>query len=326
MIPFTYERAGDEGAALAASGRFIAGGTNLLDLMKLEVERPPALVDINPLPLTEIAGDGGGLRIGAMVRNAELAADGRVRRDWPLLSRAILAGASPQIRNRASTGGNLLQRTRCPYFYDLDSACNKRHPGSGCDAIGGRNRNLAILGTSDRCIATFPGDMAVALVALDARMEIAGASGNWTIPVADFHRLPGDAPERDTVLEPGELIRAVLLPAPTGGIHIYRKVRDRRSYAFALVSVALDLTVQDGRIARIALALGGVAAKPWRVPEAEAALTGTSGDAAAIDAAADIILREAKGFGDNDFKIPLVRRTLHAALGEALAARGEDAR
>ncbi|MBB1491158.1 MULTISPECIES: xanthine dehydrogenase family protein subunit M [unclassified Paracoccus (in: a-proteobacteria)] len=321
MIPFTYQRAGDEVAALAAQGRFIAGGTNLLDLMKLEIERPPALVDINPLPLAGISEEAEGLRIGAMVRNAELAADARVRRDWPLLSRAILSGASPQIRNRASTGGNLLQRTRCPYFYDLDARCNKREPGSGCDAIGGRNRNLAILGASENCIATFPGDMAVALVALDAQMEITSPSGVRTIPVAEFHRLPGDHPERDTVLEPGELIRAVLLPAPTGGIQIYRKVRDRRSYAFALVSVALDLTIEEGQIARLALAIGGVAAKPWRVPQAEAALTGTGGDAAAVDAAADIILQDAQGQGDNDFKIPLLRRTLHAAMRQALDGR-----
>lgn len=321
MIPFTYQRAGDEAAALAAEGRFIAGGTNLLDLMKLEVERPPALVDINPLPLAGISEDGAGLRIGAMVRNAELAADERVRRDWPLLARAILSGASPQIRNRASTGGNLLQRTRCPYFYDLDAACNKREPGLGCDAIGGRNRNLAILGASDNCIATFPGDMAVALVALDAQVEITSPSGVRVIPVADFHRLPGDSPERDTVLEDGELIRAVLLPAPTGGIQIYRKVRDRRSYAFALVSVALDLTIEEGRIARVALAIGGVAAKPWRVPEAEAALTGTTGDATAVDAAADIILRDARGQGDNDFKIPLLRRSLQAAMRQAIDGR-----
>lgn len=321
MIPFTYQRAGDEVAALAAEGRFIAGGTNLLDLMKLEIERPQALVDINPLPLSEITGDGAGLRIGAMVRNADLAADERVRRDWPLLSRAILSGASPQIRNRATTGGNLLQRTRCPYFYDLDAACNKREPGSGCDAIGGRNRNLAILGASDKCIATFPGDMAVALVALDAQVEIASPAGARTIPVAEFHRLPGDRPERDTTLEPGALIRAVLLPAPTGGIQIYRKVRDRRSYAFALVSVALDMTMEEDRIARVALAIGNVAHKPWRVPEAEAALVGTTGDAAAIDAAADIILRDAQGQGDNDFKIPLLRRTLHAAMRQAIDGR-----
>lgn len=321
MIPFTYQRAGDEVAALAAQGRFIAGGTNLLDLMKLEIERPQALVDINPLPLTGITEDGEGLRIGAMVRNAELAADERVRRNWPLLSRAILSGASPQIRNRASTGGNLLQRTRCPYFYDLDAACNKREPGSGCDAIGGRNRNLAILGASEKCIATYPGDMAVALVALDAQVEIASPSGTRTIPVAEFHRLPGDTPERDTVLEPGELIRAVLLPAPTGGVQIYRKVRDRRSYAFALVSVALDLTMKEGRIARLALAIGNVAHKPWRMPEAEAALVGTEGDDAAIEAAADIILAGAQGQGDNDFKIPLLRRTLRAAMRQAIDGR-----
>lgn len=321
MIPFTYQRAFDEATALAEQGRFIAGGTNLLDLMKLEVERPTALVDINPLPLTAVAEDGEGLRIDAMVRNADLAAHDRVRRDWPLLSRAILSGASPQIRNRASTGGNLLQRTRCPYFYDLDAACNKRAPGSGCDAIGGRNRNLAILGASPHCIATFPGDMAVALVALDAQVEIASASGSRTVPVAEFHRLPGDRPDRDTVLEPGELIRAVRLPAPTGGTQIYRKVRDRRSYAFALVSVALDVTIRDGRIARVALAIGNVAARPWRVPEAEAALVGTAGDTAAVDAAADIILRDARGQGDNDFKIPLVRRTLQATMRQALDGR-----
>lgn len=321
MRAFTYARAATPADAIGADGRLIAGGTNLLDLMKLEIETPDRLIDVNHIGLDEIApdgdGNGDGLRIGAMVRNADLAADDRVRRDWPLLSRALLAGASGQIRNRATTGGNLMQRTRCPYFYDLAAACNKRDPGTGCDALAGRNRNHAILGASDHCIATYPGDMAVALAALDAVVEIEGGGGARRVPVASFHRLPGDTPQRDTVLEPGELIRAVTLPAPTGGRQVYRKVRDRRSYAFALVSVAADVTVADGAITRAALALGGVAHRPWRDPDADALLVGRAPDAAAFAAAADAILREARGHGDNDFKIPLARRTLIAALAEA---------
>lgn len=317
MRPFTYTRAEDAAAALAAGGRFIAGGTNLLDLMKLQVETPDALVDINHVGLDAIAPEGEGLLVGALVRNADLAADPRVRRDWPLLSRAILAGASAQIRNRATTGGNLLQRTRCPYFYDLDTPCNKRHPGSGCSAQGGFNRGLAILGASEACIATFPGDMPVAMAALDAEIRIDGPNGARTLPAAGFHRLPGDTPERDTNLEPGELITGVALPAPTGGRQIYRKVRDRRSFAFALVSVAADVVMDGGTIRQARVALGGVAARPWMLPEAQALLEGQPPSAALFGRFADRLLAGAKGHGENDFKIPLARRTVIAVLTEA---------
>lgn len=317
MRPFTYTRAEDAAAALAAGGRFIAGGTNLLDLMKLQVETPDALVDINHVGLDAIAPEGEGLLVGALVRNADLAADSRVRRDWPLLSRAILAGASAQIRNRATTGGNLLQRTRCPYFYDLDTPCNKRQPGSGCSAQGGFNRGLAILGASEACIATFPGDMPVALAALDAEIRIDGPNGARTLPAAGFHRLPGDTPERDTNLEPGELITGVALPAPTGGRQIYRKVRDRRSFAFALVSVAADVVMDGGTIRQTRVALGGVAARPWMLPEAQALLEGQPPSAALFGRFADRLLAGAKGHGENDFKIPLARRTVIAVLTEA---------
>ena len=317
MRPFAYTRAEDAAAALAAGGRFIAGGTNLLDLMKLQVETPDALVDINHVGLDAIAPEGEGLLVGALVRNADLAADPRVRRDWPLLSRAILAGASAQIRNRATTGGNLLQRTRCPYFYDLDTPCNKRQPGSGCSAQGGFNRTLAILGASEACIATFPGDMPVAMAALDAEIRIDGPNGARTLPAAGFHRLPGDTPERDTNLEPGELITGVALPAPTGGRQIYRKVRDRRSFAFALVSVAADVVMDGGTIRQARVALGGVAARPWMLPEAQALLDGQPPSAALFGRFADRLLAGAKGHGENDFKIPLARRTVIAVLTEA---------
>lgn len=317
MRPFTYTRAEDAAAALAAGGRFIAGGTNLLDLMKLQVETPDALVDINHVGLDAIAPEGEGLLVGALVRNADLAADPRVRRDWPLLSRAILAGASAQIRNRATTGGNLLQRTRCPYFYDLDTPCNKRQPGSGCSAQGGFNRGLAIMGASEACIATFPGDMPVAMAALDAEIRIDGPNGARTLPAAGFHRLPGDTPERDTNLEPGELITGVALPAPTGGRQIYRKVRDRRSFAFALVSVAADVVMDGGTIRQARVALGGVAARPWMLPEAQALLEGQPPSAALFGRFADRLLAGAKGHGENDFKIPLARRTVIAVLTEA---------
>lgn len=317
MRPFTYTRADDAAAALAAGGRFIAGGTNLLDLMKLQVETPEALVDINHVGLDAIAPEGEGLLVGALVRNADLAADPRVRRDWPLLSRAILAGASAQIRNRATTGGNLLQRTRCPYFYDLDTPCNKRQPGSGCSAQGGFNRGLAILGASEACIATFPGDMPVAMAALDAEIRTDGPNGARTLPAAGFHRLPGDTPERDTNLEPGELITGVALPAPTGGRQIYRKVRDRRSFAFALVSVAADVVMDGGTIRQARVALGGVAARPWMLPEAQALLEGQPPSAALFGRFADRLLAGAKGHGENDFKIPLARRTVIAVLTEA---------
>ena len=325
MRPFSYSRASTVENALSTANRVIAGGTNLLDLMKHEIEVPDRLTDINHIGLEEIAPDADGLRIGALVRNADLAADQRVIRDWPLLSRAILAGASPQIRNRATTGGNLMQRTRCPYFYDISAACNKRVPGSGCDAIDGCNRNLAILGASEQCIATYPGDMAVALAALDATVHIVGSSGRRSVAQQDFHCFPGDTPGRDNVLEPGELIEFVTLPAPTGGRQVYRKVRDRRSYAFALVSVAADVTVTDGRIERAAFAIGSVAAKPWRDQKAEAMLTGQAPSRAAFEAAADHILNAARGYGDNEFKIPLVRRTIVAALAEACGIDAAEA-
>lgn len=318
MKAFDYTRAQTPAEAIGAPGRLIAGGTNLLDLMKLQVEMPDRLIDVNHIGLDRIETAGDGLRIGALVRNADLAADAAVRRDWPLLSRAILAGASGQIRNRATTGGNLMQRTRCYYFTDVDAPCNKRAPGSGCGAIGGVNRLHAILGASDACIATYPGDMAVALAALDTVVEVEGPQGAREIAVTDFHRLPGETPERDTNLRDGELIRAVRLPAPLGGRQVYRKVRDRRSYAFALVSVAAVVRMEGGRMATVRLACGGVAPRPWRVAEAEALLEGQAPSPDLFGRAADAILAGAKGQGDNDFKIPLLRRTLVATLSDAV--------
>ena len=320
MRAFDYARAGSVDDAAGSAAKLIAGGTNLLDLMKLEVETPDHLLDINRIGLDRIEQADGGLRIGALVTNADCAADAMVRRDYPLLARAILAGASPQLRNKATTGGNLCQRTRCHYFMDLDTRCNKRHPGSGCDAIGGFNRIHAILGASDQCIATYPGDMAVALSALDATVEIKGKAGARTLPLRDFHRLPGDDPSRDNVREAGEVITAVTLPAPVAGRQIYRKVRDRASYAFALVSVAAIVQVSDGRISRADLAFGGVAHKPWHDPAVGQALVGQEPSPALFDRAADLLLRDARGQGDNDFKIPLLRRALAAVLTEATGA------
>lgn len=320
MRAFDYARAGSVDDAAGSAAKLIAGGTNLLDLMKLEVETPDHLLDINRIGLSRIERADGGLRIGALVTNADCAADATVRRDYPLLARAILAGASPQLRNKATTGGNLCQRTRCHYFMDLDTRCNKRQPGSGCDAIGGFNRIHAILGASDQCIATYPGDMAVALSALDATVEIKGKAGARTLPLRDFHRLPGDDPSRDNVLEAGEVITAVTLPAPVGGRQIYRKVRDRASYAFALVSVAAIVEVSDGRISRADLAFGGVAHKPWHDPAVGQALVGQEPSPALFERAADLLLRDARGQGDNDFKIPLLRRALAAVLTEATGA------
>ena len=322
MKPFDYIRAGSCQQALAEADRpetaFIAGGTNLLDLMKHEVMTPARLVDISRLDLRGITLSEAGLRIGAMVPNSDLAADPLVRQHWPLLSRALLAGASGQLRNKATTGGNLLQRTRCYYFYDTAMPCNKREPGSGCAAIGGFNRIHAILGASDQCIATHPSDMAVALRALSAEVELlAPGGGRRQVPLAQFYRLPGEAPHVETVLEPGEMIAAVLLPPAEGGRQIYRKVRDRASYAFALVSVAACLRMEQGRIAAAALAFGGLAHMPWRDPEVEAALIGAEPSPELFDHAADLLLAEAKGQGDNDFKIPLARRTLAAVLAEA---------
>lgn len=295
----------------------IAGGTNLVDLMKLQVATPDSLVSIRRTGLDSIAEVGETLRIGALVSNADCASDVRVRRSWPLLSKAILAGASPQLRNRATTGGNLCQRTRCGYFYDTTQGCNKRAPGTGCAAREGFNRIHAVLGTSDACIATYPGDMAVAMLALDASIHVTGAKGSRTIPLDGFHRLPGDDPSRDNVLERGDLITAVTLPPPTGGIQIYRKVRDRASYAFALVSVALDLTMDGNRIGRCALAFGSLGTVPWRDRAVEEVLVGEVPSPALFDKAADVLLRDARGFGENDFKIPLTRRALAATLHEA---------
>ena len=312
----------DAVAALAASGAHaIAGGTNLVDLMKYEVERPTRLVDLSRLPLDKIEEtDDGGLKLGALASNADTAYDARVAERYPLLASAILAGASPQLRNAATDGGNLLQRTRCYYFYDTATPCNKREPGSGCSAIGGRNRILAILGTSPQCIATHPSDMCVALAALEAVVHVTGPNGDRAIAFDEFHRLPGDAPDKDTTLQAGELITAIALPpSDYGAHHTYLKVRDRLSYAFALVSVAAALKMDGGRITKARLALGGVAAKPWRDTAAEALLEGAAPERASFQAAADHILRDAKGFGDNDFKIDLARRVIVRALEQAAA-------
>jgi xanthine dehydrogenase YagS FAD-binding subunit len=323
MRAFTYERANTPALAAAASARpgarIIAGGTNLLDLMKLQVETPVHLVDVNRLPLDRIEDTPeGGLRIGAMVRNSDLAADPRVRQHYAALSRALLSGASAQLRNKATTGGNLLQRTRCYYFYDITKPCNKREPGSGCSALAGFNRIHAILGTSDQCIATNPSDMAVAMRALDATVETVDGNGAIrVIPIAGFHRLPGETPQIETTLRPGELITAVTLPPPPLGVQIYRKVRDRASYAFALVSVAAVVDAPGGRIRSARVALGGLAPKPWRVAKAEETLTDATANATTFDAAATAILDGARGHGDNNFKIPLARRTIHAVLAQA---------
>jgi xanthine dehydrogenase YagS FAD-binding subunit len=314
MIPFTYERAQSPAEAAAAvaktpGAKFIAGGTNLLDLMKIEVETPTHLVDVNALGLDSIEPTpAGGLRIGALVRNTDLAADPRVRRDYAVLTRALVAGASGQLRNKATTAGNLLQRTRCPYFYDTNQPCNKRQPGSGCAAIGGISRSLAVIGTSEHCIATHPSDMAVAMRVLDAEVETVDAAGKTrSIPIGDFHRLPGETPQTESALASGELITAVTLPAPVGGKHFYRKVRDRASYAFALVSVAV--VVQENGSGRVAL--GGVAPKPWRVEGAEAELP--KGAKPMMSA----LLEGAAPQDDNAFKLPLAERTLAAILVEA---------
>ncbi len=319
MIPFSYERATDPAAAARAAAqpgaRFIAGGTNLLDLMKLQIEKPLHLVDVSRLPLNQIeATPEGGLRIGAMVRNSDLAADMRIRRDYAVLSRALLAGASGQLRNMATTGGNLLQRTRCNYFYTPGLPCNKREPGSGCAAMQGVNRMNAVLGGSDQCIAVHPSDMAVAMRVLDAQVEtINGAGQRRVIPIADFHRLPGNTPQQEHNLAAGELITAVVLPPPVKGVQSYRKVRDRASYAFALVSVAAVVGRQNGRIVSARFALGGVAPKPWRVAEAEQTLVAGG----SVDHAAELLLAGAQGHGGNDFKIDLARRSLRAALTQA---------
>jgi len=322
MKAFTYQRAGSTEQAAAAAvkpgAKIIAGGTNLLDLMKLQVEAPSELIDINRLPLDKIEETSdGGLRVGALVRNSDLAADPHVRQRYGVLSRALLAGASAQLRNKATTGGNLLQRTRCYYFYDITKPCNKRSPGSGCAALAGFNRIHAILGSSNDCIATHPSDMAVAMRALDAEVETISPNGDArVIPIADFHRLPGRTPEVETSLKPGEIITAVKLPPPPPGVQVYRKVRDRASYAFALVSVAAIVDSTAGRIRSARLAFGGLAQKPWRVAQAEEKLANASANTASFNAATDAVLDGARGFGGNDFKIPLTRRTLHSVLAE----------
>ena len=322
MKPFHYERATAVTSACMSAAepaaKFIAGGTNLVDLMKLEIETPEHLVDINALPLGGIEPTSdNGLRIGALVSNSALAADMTVRRKYPVLSQAIVAGASGQLRNKATTGGNLLQRTRCPYFYDTTKPCNKRMPGSGCAALAGLNRMNAVLGVSDNCIAAHPSDMAVAMAALDAQVETVARDGaTRTIPIDVLYRAPGDTPHIETVLQPGELIRAVVLPPPPPGRQIYRKVRDRASYAFALVSVAAIVAHDANRIQSARIAFGGLSYKPWRSADAEAALAGAPLTRAAYDAAGAAALKNARGYGHNDFKLPLARRTLRAALAE----------
>jgi xanthine dehydrogenase YagS FAD-binding subunit len=325
MRAFTYERATDAHTAIAAvvrggpGARFISGGTNLLDLMKLEIERPTHLVDISRLPLRNIDElPDGALRIGAQAANSDTAADMRVRSRYPVLSEALLAGASGQLRNKASVGGNLIQRTRCPYFHDTASACNKREPGVGCSAIGGINRIHAILGASEACIATHPSDMAVAMAVLDARIELLGADDETrTVAIGDFHRLPGATPHVESVLRPGEMITAVVLPAPPPGRQVYRKVRDRASYEFALVSVAAIVATDRSTITAARVAFGGVAHKPWRSSEAEDALVGRPATMATYRAAADVALKDAVGYSHNGFKIDLAKRTLCRTLAHA---------
>jgi xanthine dehydrogenase YagS FAD-binding subunit len=316
-------------AASAPDAAYLAAGTNLLDLMKGGVTRPSRLVDISHLPGLDRIEDlaDGGVRIGALVRNADLARNRAFARRYPAVAEALLSGASAQLRNAATVGGNLLQRTRCAYFYDVASACNKRDPGSGCDARGGENRLHAVIGWSESCIATHPSDFCVPLVALDAVVEIEGRAGRREIPLEIFHRLPGDAPERETMLDPGEMIVAVRLPAEAvrfAGHARYLKIRERTSYAFAVVSAAAALRVEDGTIAQARLALGGVAMKPWRARAAELILAGARADAAVFGRAAEAALAEAKPSGDNGFKIELARRTVARAL--ALAAAGTPER
>ncbi|MBC7779810.1 MAG: xanthine dehydrogenase family protein subunit M [Proteobacteria bacterium] len=318
MRAFTYERATSPADAAEAvvrkpGAKFIAGGTNLLDLMKLQIETPTHLVDVNRLGLDAIEPTPeGGLRIGALVRNTDLASDARVRKDYAVLSRALLSGASGQLRNKATTAGNLLQRTRCPYFYETALPCNKRAPGSGCAAIGGLTRNHAVLGASDACIATHPSDMAVAMRVLDATIETVSPDGTRrAIPIADLHRLPGNEPQNDTTLSMGELIVSVTLPRPIGGVHVYRKVRDRASYAFATVSIAAVLVFDRDRVVRGRLAFGGVAHKPWRVEAAEAEV------GRGAEAVAEVVLSGATTTEHNAFKLPLVRRTLAATMTDA---------
>jgi xanthine dehydrogenase YagS FAD-binding subunit len=323
MIPFRFECATTVGAAVRAATAdgacYLAGGTNLVDLMKQGVERPAMIVDVNHLPLADITElPEGGLRLGALATNADTAYDRRVEERYPVLASAILAGASPQLRNAATNGGNINQRTRCYYFYDVATPCNKRAPGSGCGAIGGVNRIHAILGASPSCIATHPSDMCVALAVLEATVRVVGPQGERSIRFADYHRLPGDEPWRDTTLGPGELVTSIDLP-PEGfsANHTYLKLRDRLSYAFALVSVAAVMRLDGGRIAEARLALGGVAHKPWRVPEAEALMAGETPSATLFQRVAEAVLDGARGQGQNDFKIDLARRAIARALRQA---------
>jgi xanthine dehydrogenase YagS FAD-binding subunit len=327
MINFQYARASDVADAVRQivadpTAKFIAGGTNLIDLMKDDVERPSRLIDISRLPLKTVeATAGGGLRIGALVPNSDLAYHPLIEQRYPLLGSAILAGASQQLRNMASTGGNLLQRTRCFYFYDTATPCNKRAPSSGCSAIEGINRINAILGTSEACIATHPSDMCVALAALEAKVHVAGPAGERVIAFSDFHRLPGDTPQLDTNLHASEIITAVELPAEGfAGNYSYLKIRDRLSYAFALVSVAAALELEGDTVKQARLAVGGVAHKPWRDEAAEAALRGQPANQASFAAAADLLLRDAKGYAHNAFKIDLARRAIVRALTQAARA------
>jgi xanthine dehydrogenase YagS FAD-binding subunit len=324
MINFQYSRAPSPAEAVHLiadnpGAKFIAGGTNLVDLMKMDVERPSKLIDISRLPLDKVEDTAdGGLRVGALVRNSDLAYHPLVEQRYPVLSSALLAGASQQLRNMASVGGNLLQRTRCPYFYDVTTPCNKREPGSGCSAIGGLNRMNAILGASDSCIAVHPSDMCVALAVLEAKIHVMGSGGERVIAFADFHRLPEDIPERDNNLNADELVTEIELP-PRGfaANYTYLKIRDRLSYAFALVSVAVGLELDGGTVKEARFALGGVAHKPWRNAQAEAALSGRPANEGTFNEAADLVLREASGFEHNTFKIELARRALVRALSQA---------
>ena len=331
MHIFEFSRAADPAAAINAAAqsrtaqqgaevRFLGGGTTLIDLMKLNVETPARVLDINRLPLDKIEDTSdGGLKIGATVRNSDLANHPRVQRDYAVLSQAILSGASGQIRNMATTAGNLLQRTRCVYFRDTAMPCNKREPGTGCPAITGSNRTMAILGTSEHCIATSPSDMCVAMAALEAVIQVQGSRGTRAIPFGDFHLLPGDTPHRETVLEPGDLITHVTLPSPRpGSRQFYLKLRDRASYEFALASAAVVMNLDGGNIRYIRIALGGVGTKPWRSPEAEAALTGKPANAANFRQAAEAALRDAKAQSENKFKIELAKRCLTHALETAV--------
>ena len=333
MHTFEFIRPTDSTAAITAAAqsktaqqgadvRFMGGGTTLIDLMKLNVETPARILDINRLPFDKIEDTPDhGLKIGATVRNSDLAYHPRVQRDYSVLSQAILQGASAQIRNMATVGGNLLQRTRCVYFRDTAMPCNKREPGTGCPAITGHNRTLAILGSSEHCIATNPSDMCIALAALEATVQIQGTKGTRTIAFGDFHLLPGSTPNRETVLEPGDLITHITLPPPTtGSKHLYLKLRDRASYEFALASAAVVLTIANGRISRARIALGGVGTKPWRAPQAEAALTGKPANDASFRQAAEAALQDAKPQSENRFKIELAKRCLTYALRTAAAS------